>query len=100
MLVWPSPFQSPTTGRKPRPGAPKANGVTLGAPALVVVRRYQVALPGSKAPMASWCSAVKLTVLSVLAGARLALPAGSPAAPAAKVAVTVPLRRRPVTETV
>src|SRR5689334_12180752 len=45
MPAWPVPVQSPARGIQP--GAPNWNGVKLGAPALLVVRTYQVSVAGS-----------------------------------------------------
>src|SRR5438046_1678788 len=48
MVSVPLPSQSPMSGTQPR--APKANGTMLGAPALSLLRRYQMAVAGSNAP--------------------------------------------------
>src|SRR5436309_2801030 len=47
MVVLPSPFQSPTTGSQP--GPPYWNCPASGAPGVLLLRTYQVAVPGSKA---------------------------------------------------
>src|SRR5262245_14974652 len=49
MVVMPSPFQSPTTGRSP--GCPYLNGGMSGAPGLLLLRRYQVMVAGPTTPM-------------------------------------------------
>src|SRR5207248_2794850 len=51
-VVVPSPFQSPTTATQP--GAPKVNAPRLGGPALLLLRRYQLAVVGSNIPTVSW----------------------------------------------
>src|SRR5262245_23856126 len=48
MPVWPLLFQSPTTGVQP--GSPYWKGGMLGAPALLLLRKYQVMVAGSTTP--------------------------------------------------
>src|SRR6516162_9678385 len=55
MPVWPLLFQSPATGKAP--AKPYWNTPASGAPALASLRRNQVKLLVSKAPMPIWPAA-------------------------------------------
>src|SRR5205823_3913374 len=60
----PSSFQSPTTGVQP--GAPYWKGPLSGAPAVLLLRRYQVAVAGSKTPGVYWRKTCTVTAVETL----------------------------------